>query len=185
MKHFLAMFDMDGTLFDTQKANFAAYKAAYAAYGYTLTESFYEKQCFGKHFSDFGVLVTKGERQHIKEIHQKKKEIYPEFLDQTKVNIHLFNMITSMKTDYHIALVTTAARKSVMDILAFYDKRALFDLIVSGEDAEKTKPDPEAYLKAMAFFDMKAEQSIIFEDSDIGLMAARATGASVIKVEAF
>ena len=185
MKQYLAMFDMDGTLFDTKDANFAAYEAAFAAYGYDLSEEFYKVHGFGKHFNDFGPVVTGGDMACLKDIHQMKKEVYPQYLHKTRLNIHLFNMIEYMRENYYIALITTAARKSVTDLLNFHQKTELFDLIIAGEDAVKTKPDPEGFIKAMRFFNMDAAHSVIFEDSSTGLEAARAAGAAVIKIEAF
>ena len=60
-----------------------------------------------------------------------------------------------------------------------------FDLILTGEDVTKSKPDPEGYLKAMEHFGVTPAETMIFEDSALGLAAAQASGATVFKVEAF
>ena len=46
----------------------------------------------------------------------------------------------------------------------------------------KMKPNPEGYLKAMEYFKIKLEETIIFEDSDAGLEAAKSSGAFYYKV---
>ena len=61
----------------------------------------------------------------------------------------------------------------------------LFGLIITGEDYEKQNPDPEGYCKAMTHFGVTPAETMIFEDSGIGLTAALASGAQVFKVEQF
>lgn len=47
------------------------------------------------------------------------------------------------------------------------------------------KPDPEGFIIAMNHFGIDAEHTVIFEDSEVGIMAARETGASVNIVDKF
>ena len=54
-----------------------------------------------------------------------------------------------------------------------------FDLIISQEDVKNKKPDPEGFQKAMDFFKVQCRNSIIFEDSDVGIEAALRSGATV------
>ncbi len=53
---------------------------------------------------------------------------------------------------------------------------AVFTAIVTAEDVEKCKPDPEGFLKAVQRLGVPAGESVVFEDSPIGLAAARACG---------
>ena len=46
----------------------------------------------------------------------------------------------------------------------------------------KTKPNPECFIQAMKYFNIDANNTIIFEDSEIGLEAARLSKANYIKV---
>lgn len=61
----------------------------------------------------------------------------------------------------------------------------LFDIIFTIDDVENGKPDPEGFFKAMDYFKVKPENTIIFEDSKIGLTAARKTGANIYVVDNF
>ena len=87
--------------------------------------------------------------------------------------------------DYHIAVVTTASRKNTMDILGAYGYGSYFDLIVTAEDIINVKPDPEGFLYAMDHFNIRAEDTVIFEDSYTGIETAKVTGAAVFAVEQF
>ena len=90
-----------------------------------------------------------------------------------------------MKETYNIAIVTTASKKNTYDILKYYDKLELFDLILTSDDIEKSKPDPEGYLKAISYFNATPENTIIFEDSEVGIEAAKKTGSSVLIINNF
>jgi HAD superfamily hydrolase (TIGR01509 family) len=57
-----------------------------------------------------------------------------------------------------------------------------FDVIVAGDEVEKGKPDPEAYLRAAAALGVDAGDCIAIEDSEFGVAAAVASGASTIAV---
>jgi len=57
------------------------------------------------------------------------------------------------------------------------------DYIVSNEDIENGKPDPEMYLKAMSFLKVQPEECLIIEDNENGIKAARASGGHLLIVE--
>ena len=102
-----------------------------------------------------------------------------------KINENLFDMLQIIKDFYHIALVTTASEKNSKEILNFFNKKELFELIISAEDVKNKKPDPEGFIKAMDYFNVIPENTIIFEDSNVGIEAAVKSGANVLKVKKF
>jgi HAD superfamily hydrolase (TIGR01509 family) len=57
------------------------------------------------------------------------------------------------------------------------------DYFVSNEDVSRGKPHPEMYYKCMSRFECSPSNTIIVEDSPVGLCAARKTGACVIPVK--
>ena len=76
-------------------------------------------------------------------------------------------------------------RKCSVSYTHLFHCAAWFGVFITGEDVVRSKPDPEGYLKAMAHFGVTPAETMIFEDSGPGLEAARASGATVYKVEAF
>lgn len=58
--------------------------------------------------------------------------------------------------------------------------KEFFDVILSGEDFENSKPDPEIYISAMKSLGVKKHDCIIIEDSDYGIEAGNKAGAFVI-----
>lgn len=180
----MAIFDLDGTLYDTGEVNYYAYKDSLKSFGIALDKRFFVEECNGKHYTEFLPLVI-SDLTLMGEIHERKKSAYAKNLDKARMNNHLFEMINIMKEKYHIALVTTASRKNTMDILSFFGHENLFEYIVTQENITKTKPEPEGFLLAMEYFDAVPESTVIFEDSGVGIRAARATGATVMAISSF
>ncbi|MEU6131469.1 HAD-IA family hydrolase [Saccharopolyspora sp. NPDC047091] len=56
------------------------------------------------------------------------------------------------------------------------------DVVVTGEDVRRGKPDPEGYLQAAAALGVPATEALIFEDAEAGIEAARAAGGRVVVV---
>lgn len=181
----LAIFDMDGTLFNTNDVNYCAYKEALASVGVEIDYEYYCKFCNGRHYKVFVPQLVDNDEEKLEAVHNLKKNLYSKYLDKVVVNSHLFNIIEGLKTTYKIALVTTASKKNTLEILEFTDTKKYFDLILTSNDISKQKPDPEGFLLAMKNFNASFEETMIFEDSDVGLEAAIKTGSTVFKVEDF
>lgn len=180
----LALFDLDGTLFNTNDVNYWAYYTALSERGYEIDYQYYCDYCNGRHYTVFLPEIINDD-EIIEYVHNRKKELYHSFLDKVVVNEHLFNIIKKIKDDYYIAIVTTASKKNTYEILNYFDKLELFDLILTSDDIKKSKPDPEGFLKAINHFGVDKKDTLIFEDSSVGIEAARSSGAVVFVVNKF
>ena len=58
--------------------------------------------------------------------------------------------------------------------------RQMFDAILTSEDFERSKPDPDCYLKAAERLGAEIDECIVFEDSFNGLKSGRAAGMKVV-----
>ena len=186
MKHkdYLAIFDLDGTLFDTLDVNYFSYREALSLYGINIDRDYFVNNCAGRHYKEFLPALSVNEAD-IENIHSLKKEAYIDYIHKTRVNTHLFAIINLIREIYNIALVTTASRKNSLEILKFFGYEDLFDLIITQEDVENMKPSPEGFILAMKYFNMDSGHTIIFEDSAPGIEAADLTGASVFIINKF
>ncbi|MGN0652664.1 MAG: HAD family hydrolase [Gemmiger sp.] len=186
MKNLIAV-DLDGTLFDTVTVNAESYRRALAQEGFPLTDETYAAQCNGRHYKDFLPEVMGGSptAEAVERVHERKKALYSECLGAARRNEALFAILEAMAPTCHLALVTTGSRRNAEEILERFACRGLFELILTQEDVTRSKPDPEGYLRAMAYFGVDAAHTIIFEDSATGLAAAKASGAAVFACAAF
>lgn len=181
----LAIFDMDGTLFDTKNVNFNAYKQALDECGLNVNidYDYYCKFCNGNNYKVFlPVISPEITIEQMEYVHDRKKQLYPQYLKNARINKNLFTLINLIKNEYQIALVTTASKKNLNDILDFFKIRNTFDFILTQEDVKNTKPNPEGFLVAMNRAGVSRKNTLIFEDSDTGIEAAEKTGADYVRV---
>lgn len=181
----LALFDLDGTLFDTRDVNFHAYRYSLSQENIELNYNYFCNECNGRHYKYFLPELNITDELTIQRIHNCKKNMYSAFLSYARMNTHLFQLIEIMQESYQCAVVTTASKKNTEEILAFFKKQNLFDQLFTQEDIVRPKPDPEGFLSAMKYYAVSSKDTIIFEDSDVGIQAARATGATVMIVGQF
>ena len=80
-----------------------------------------------------------------------------------------------------IALVTASGSR-LMNVVLQNFPEGLFDAVVSGDDVAKSKPDPEAYLKAAKTLSVDINKSVVIEDSVTGVTAGLTSGAQVIGI---
>ena len=80
------------------------------------------------------------------------------------------------------AVASTARAKNLNNALSHIGASGDFDLILAGEDVVEGKPSPEIYNTVMTRMGVTAEQTLIFEDSQVGLQAAQASGAHYVKI---
>ena len=180
-----ALFDFDGTLFGTSDVNFVSYAQALKEEGVDFERDFFDNECDGRNYKEFIPGLVNNDEAVVERVHKRKQQLYTENLNKAKVNEHLFNMIDALKGQYTVAIVTTASRKCVNEMLKATGKEGVFDMLICGDDVKKFKPDPECYLIAMEKIGVKPEDTIVFEDSQYGIDAGIASGATVCAVKNF
>ncbi len=181
-KEQLLLFDLDGTLFDTKRTNFLAYQEAVSKYGYQIDYEYFCSYCNGRHYLEFLPQITTDDSKILSQMHDLKKAAYPKYLSEAIKNEQLFRLVCGMRDKAYIGLVTTASRQNTNEILDQFHVRELFDYILTREEITRNKPDPEGYVKAMTHFGVGPKQTLIFEDSEVGLEAARRSGADYVRV---
>ena len=185
LKNKLAIFDLDGTLFDTKDVNYNAYQNAIrmAKIDVKIDYDDFCKLYNGKNYREFlPKIIPNISEEQLKKIHNLKKNIYQEHLDKAKKNDLLFSMIEEIQERFYISIVTNASKKNVKDILEKFSVKNLFDLLITQEDVKNPKPSAEGFLKAMNYFNISKENTIIFEDSEIGIQAANKAETNYVKV---
>ena len=178
--------DFDGTLAFTYAANLAAYQRAIDVVTdgkVKLTNDMYQ-QCFGYRFDDFMNAINITNQNIRLLIKEKKAEYYAMYSSAVVINNGLLSALKFAKfNNIKVALATTARLVNVMTVLkSHHIDVELFDLILTGEDVKEGKPNPEIYLTAMKILGVKPDETVVFEDSDIGITAAINAGCNYIKV---
>lgn len=176
------IFDFDGTLFFTKKANYEAYRRAFSDVGIMLTEEQYSR-VYGLRADDlFSAIAPMLSDDLARHVRQQKAYYYRQLIPLIEPNIELINFMKWMKHTHQMALVTTASKANVLPILENYGLDNFFDVSVFGEDVALGKPNPECYLVCLGKIGASPEECVVFEDSVAGIKAAQLAMLNIIKV---
>lgn len=165
----VVVFDMDGTLFDTKESNYYAYYDAVKKMvgGCSVSKEEFERSCYGRNYKSFLPTTYGIERECIEAIHKAKCCMYLKYVQKyARENVFLFELINNLRKTYKIVLYTTASKKNTYEILDFFNKRDLFDFILTAEDVEKLKPDTEGFYLIFDKFNVTKENVVYFDDSE-------------------
>ncbi len=208
----LILLDFDGTLADTRRANAAAYIATLREAGYPLTESEYEARYFGMRCEEFLTCFGIGDPTERERLRRRKIELYPTFFDTVRLNEPLWNFCQQFRQQGgRVWIVSTGSRANIENAMCYLgiggpeDKRqeseesgnerpgnvvpdggapkGRVDGILAGTDIAVSKPAPDCFLEAMRREGCTPSETLIFEDSAIGLEAARRSGAAYFRVK--
>ena len=107
------------------------------------------------------------------EIVKSELELMPGLLE----SLELFS-----SNDYKIALASSGAKKYIDLVLDKFNIRKYFDIIVSGDNVSIGKPHPETYIVASKMLNLKAEECVVLEDAENGIISAIQAGCKCIAV---
>ena len=174
--------DFDGTLVDTFEANLRAYQKAFQSVGKDITADRY-RELFGFRFERLMSATGISDRAEIETIREMKRQMYPSFFQYLRLNEALLDLLKGFRElGGKTALASTARRENLMNVVDYLGIEDCFDLIYTGEDVREGKPSPEIYLKAMDNLGVQAKDTLIFEDSQVGIAAAKYSGAKYMVV---
>jgi dTDP-glucose pyrophosphorylase/predicted HAD superfamily phosphohydrolase YqeG len=129
---------------------------------------------------------TKGlQKKFFKSIWDKKQEFTNIFISETQIDFDLIEYMKYLKFEkgFKLCVASNSIRTTVETSLTKLGIREFMDLILSNEDVDNPKPYPEIYWKAMTYFECLPEETVIFEDSYVGRLAAQRSGATLIPVD--
>ena len=180
----LLLLDFDGTLADTRRANTLAYVAALSEAGYALTEEEYAANYFGMRCNEFLTRIGIADPAERERLRLRKIALYPTFFDTVRLNEPLWQFCRQFRAEGgRVWVVSTGSRANIDNVMNHLGIADGVDGILSGADVERPKPAPDCFLEAMRREGCTPGETLIFEDSPIGIEAARHSGAPYIQVK--
>lgn len=173
-----ALFDLDGVVFDTESQYTEFWGGQCRLYhpespglehkikGQTLV------QIFDRYFSGRPDIQAEITRKLDEFERGMRFEYVPGFVDY----------VTALRAEgVKTAVVTSSNGEKMKSVYAAHAEfKQMFDAILTSEYFERSKPDPDCYLKAAALFGLEPGCCVVFEDSFNGLKAGRAAGMTVV-----
>lgn len=183
-----AIFDLDGTLVDTE----SYWKRAFLAVANTLTGYWVYPE--GKEFSGYSMIdkwehaireqprevnITLGEL--VEKTNQKFLQMLPDDFD---VKDGFWPLTVKLKDErgFKLGLVTNTYREVANEILNKLGIKQTFDVVICGDEVDVRKPNPEIYKLASEKLKINPKHMIAFEDSVAGATAASRAGLQTIVI---
>jgi beta-phosphoglucomutase len=200
------VFDLDGTLVETEKLKALSYARAatelrpdlneeevVAAFGDFVGLSRQEVAVgLMRRFGLEAAARTRMEEFWVKSPWQAfvriRLRIYEALLSDSELVLahrypHNISLLSDVRRQgYPTALATQSHREEALRVLEILGIADEFDVIVTREDVEHGKPDPEIYLLVARELGVQSEECLAIEDSPAGIKAALAAGAEAIAV---
>jgi HAD superfamily hydrolase (TIGR01509 family) len=188
------IFDVDGTLADTERdGHRPAFNAAFAAHRLEIT---WDPDEYGR------LLKITGGRQRIAadlrargfgdaadrlaaDVHKTKTALFRDSVLNGEIVARpgLADLVGSLRSaGIRVAVATTGRRAWVEPLVNQLLGDGIVDVMVTGEDVRRLKPDPEVYDRALRELGITAEAALAVEDSAVGLQAALGAGLATVVV---
>ena len=174
-----ALFDLDGVVFDTEPQ--------YTIFWGAQCREFHPEHPGLEHEIKGQTLVQiydawfSGELQEKQAVITERLNLYEQQMDYIYVP-GFEDYVKKLRTQGVKTAVVTSSNRIKME--AVYQRhpefKGLFDAILTSEDFERSKPDPDCYLKAANRLGVSVKDSVVFEDSFNGLKSGRAAGMYVV-----
>lgn len=178
------LFDNDGILVATEHLYYQATYETVKELGYELSEEEYAEY-FLKNNTGIKAILDKLQvsKEKIDFYRDKRSNRYTQLVEEQNCLIEGVNStIDRLNIDYRMAIVTSS-RKNHFD--AIHRSAGIinkFELVLTREDYNNSKPDPEPYLLAVKLMGLKKEECIVIEDSERGIQAAVNAGIKCIAI---
>lgn len=182
------IFDMDGVLIDAKDWHYEALNRALNHFGYNISR--YD------HLVTFDGLPTRKKLEMLTceqglppELHSflnELKQLYTTELVHARckpVFQHEYALAQLRAAGYKVAVASNSIRNSIELMMQKSNLKSYLDAIVSNQDVKIGKPDPEIYVKTMDLLGVSPAETLVVEDNEHGIAAARAAGAHVMIVE--
>lgn len=174
-----ALFDLDGVVFDTEPQYTEFWGAQCREFHPEIPHL--EREIKGQTLIQIYDRYFDGELARVRPIITERLNNFEQHMDFVYID-GFVGFVKSIKAaGVHTAVVTSS---NVRKMEAVYGKhpefKQLFDAILTAEDFERSKPDPDCYLKAAMRFGAGNDECIVFEDSFNGLKSGRAARMKVI-----
>ncbi len=188
------IFDFNGIIVDDEPIHFELFQKVLAEEGIELTNDAYYARYLG--FDDRGAFSF-GYREHNRPLSQEKlaeliarKAVY--YQEAIRNHVAIFpgvkKLVADLAQSLPLAVASGALRNEIETILTAANLIHHFKAVVSAEDVERGKPEPDIFLQALAALNaqdsdtIQASECVVIEDSKEGIKGARSAGMKCLAV---
>lgn len=178
------VFDMDGLIIDSEKVYREGWFYGAKAMDIDLPEELVVRMAGRSPEENTRELIAYTNNETIaQKIRNWRERYFYEQLLNNKVRLkpYFYRLIETLKLNkIKIAVATSSVEGKTSAIFEQHQLASLFDIVITGNQVEKVKPDPALYLKAQERLDLPSQSLLVLEDSVTGASAANSAGLPFI-----
>jgi HAD superfamily hydrolase (TIGR01509 family) len=178
------LFDLDGTLVETDSLHLPTWVDALEPFGVEVDEEFYRDRISGRSTAEIvRELLPDLTDEQGRSIGDAKEASFRERTSELEPLPGLVDFVErGRERGMQIALVTNAPEENVEAILLALKLRKFFDTVVLADEVEAVKPDPAPYIAALKKTGVPADRALAFEDSVSGISSSVAAGIPTVGI---
>lgn len=187
-KYKAVIFDLDGVLVTTDHYHYKAWKKIADKFEIPFDEEVNHRLRGVSRLDSLNIILENSEVEFSNaekmNLSEEKNEFYKKYLQKlTPSNIDVNVLLTLKKLkEKDLKLAIGSSSKNAEFILRRTNLMSYFDAISDGNNVEKSKPNPEVFLKAAEFLGQKPENCIIVEDAVSGILAGNRAGMKTVAI---
>ncbi|QYC38292.1 Fructose-1-phosphate phosphatase YqaB [Nonomuraea coxensis DSM 45129] len=182
------LFDWDGTLVDSQSANYRAMATALSQVGVELEESWFGARTGLSSAEMINALIRERSLTlpvTVQEIVTHRDELFLEEAHRVQAQPALLDIVNTWYGRLPMAVASGGSRSIILETMRHLPYASRFTTVVTREDVKRGKPAPDIFLLAAHRLGAVPERCTVYEDSDEGIVAAAAAGMTVIDVRPY
>lgn len=177
------LFDLDGTIIDSDALFFEATRSASAQNGIMISHEMFINTTIKKGVSVFENVdsIRKRNRELIQ---QQRDKIYCALLSSSEILLpDALDVLRNLKkSGLIIGLGTGSKKKYFNSVESNIGLQKYFDAVVTRDDVKRIKPFPDIYQKLCSILNVKPCESLVVEDTEKGILAGKDTGCHVVAI---
>ena len=180
------IFDLDGTLSDSLPVHLASWHSVCEKLNCTFDERILIEMT-GAPTISFAERIKREQKLEIEaeELAAMKQTEFWQNIDRIKPHQAVIDLMKTAHGKIPMAVGTGASRNSALLQMKELEIDQLFDFIVTADDVENHKPNPDTFLKCSDLMNVPPEFCQVFEDGELGMQAAQAAGMILTDVRPF
>ncbi len=177
------IFDLDGTVANTMQNHFVSWRKAVLPHGIDFNAALFMSLTGMPRFATIAKLNEMfNTNMNLQEVGDAKANHYKSLSHLTQE----ISVVTDVIKKYHailpMSIGTGSTKLGAKHTLETIGYNNYFDIVITADDITNAKPHPETFLKCAELMGVNPKDCVVFEDGELGMIAAREVGMKVIDV---
>ncbi|MBU4343336.1 MAG: beta-phosphoglucomutase family hydrolase [Candidatus Omnitrophica bacterium] len=182
-----AIFDLDGVIVNTVPFHFKAWQKMFSEYGKEFNFEDYKQKVDGIPRMDGArAILTDLDEPELKKASDKKQVYFLEYLNSEEIPVYktTVDLVKALKKE-KIKRGVISSSKNCLSILKKVGLVELFNVIITGNDVTKGKPDPQVFLMSAERMAVEPSGCVVFEDAVLGVEAGKRAGMKCVGIDRY